>query len=711
MLNLTKASKTIDIQLLEEKYYFPGQTIKGFVTIQPKTPTKTNCILLKFTGEVAFSLKDKDNITLFQKTIILNVKNNNNTEEPSKGYVLEPKLHTLPFELVVPEDTQLPSTMDFNKKVRVKYTLVAIHDKSMVPESLCPKVEYPVHILEFIDTEDPKLKIPKEKLQHAILSTKTPDKLCSIQASIPRHGFTRGDIIPVTVVVNHCELFALPKAIEISLIRIIEVRHNKTSFIKEHCLATVHGDLYIKSTSALTQTIKRQLLIPSSTPPTIQFREELLRIDYKVRIHTHLVLPGTQNKSKEEGICIVDLPVIVGTWPRASIPIDDDDDDINNSNEKEISYSQDIDFLDIESPYVGSDILDTQSINSGKDQQQQDIYLLKNDDNNNHQQLSLNMSTDSHSTNSSTSTIKLKTKSPTTSNFDTIGRSDSITSKSSNKSFTSYSSWKSNQSWDNSSMSLSRNTSLSTNVSKIIDGATSTTPATAQHQNRIETIIMQPSSSPPINNSSNISAGSLTHRSSDPVGLVHPLSIHRHSYSEHINTNNNNILSINSSSPTLSQRQNSIAISLKSNESNNLSVYSPTRSIHQSFSNSDLTSLNNESVTSNAILLQPVESPSSPTTSTYSSHSSHSNINSTKTSPQPSTVKKTIHFDMDPQYNKKIINHENADKEEEGDHSDSDDSDDDDDDDDMGFLTTLKKKEKQDRLNEQNRLYMTEMTA
>ncbi|KAI9306899.1 hypothetical protein BJ944DRAFT_262772 [Cunninghamella echinulata] len=709
MLSLTKASKTIDIQLLEEKYYFPGQTIKGFVTIQPKTPTKTNRILLKFTGEVAFSLKDKDNITLFQKTIILNVKNNN-TEEHSKGYVMEPKLHTLPFELIVPEDIQLPSTMDFNKKVRVKYTLVAIHDKSMVPESLCPKIEYPVHILEFIDTEDPKLKIPKEKLQHAILSTKTPDKICSVQASIPRHGFTRGDIIPVTVVVNHCELFALPKAIEISLIRIIEVRHNKTSFIKEHCLATVDSDLYIKSTSVLTQTIKRQLLIPSSTPPTIQFREELLRIDYKVRVLTHLVLPGTQNKSKEEGICTVDLPVIVGTWPRASIPIDDDDDDINNNNEKEISYSQDIDFLDIESPYIGSDILDTHSINSGKDQQQQDIYLLKNDDNNNnHQQLTLNMSTDTHSTNSSTSTIKLKTKSPTTSNFNTIGRSDSITSKSSNKSFTSYSSWKSNQSWDNSSMSLSRNTSLSTNVSKIVDGATTPTiPPTTQHQNRIETIIMQPSSSPSVNNSSNISAGSLTHRSSDPVGLVHPLSIHRHSYSEH-NTNNNNIAPINSSSPTLSQRQNSIAISLKSNDSNNLSVYSPTRSIHQSFSNSDLTSLNNESVTSNAILLQPVETPSSPTTSTYSSHSSHSNINSTKVSPQPSTIKKTIHFDMDQQQNKKINSREIGDKEEEGDVSDSDDSDDDDDD--MGFLTTLKKKEKQDRLNEQNRLYMTEMTA
>ncbi|CAO3608729.1 unnamed protein product [Cunninghamella blakesleeana] len=657
---------------------------------------------------------------------------------------MEPKLYSIPFEVIVPEDIKLPSTMDFNKKVKVKYTLVAIHDKPMVPESLCPKVEYPVHILDFIDTEDEKLQITIEKLHHTTISNLIPEKVCNVHASIPKYGFTRGDIIPLSIVINHCEVFALPKAIEINLIRIIEVRNNKTNFKQEDILTSVHADLYIKSPSTPSQTIKRQLLIPSSTPPSIQFRDDLLRIEYKVRVTSQLVLPGTQNKPNE-GISIMNLPVIVGTWPRASIPIDDDDDDDNNNDKMNFKHhndnneetSQEIDFLNIESPYIGSDILDNNSIKSGRSSDYQhnnnDMYLLKHNNgskiisnsnlnnnnhyqqsDNDHQQLTLSMSShsisDSHSSNSSNSTIRLKTatKSPTTPNFNAINRSDSITSKSSNKSYTSYSSW------ENSSMSLSRNTSLSTTVSKAIEG---------QNQSRVETIMMQPassSSSPVINNSSNISSSSSSHRSSaDPAmtGLVHPLSINsrQSSLSSEQMMNNGSIISTNLPSPTFSQnssssnnqRQNSIAFSVKSNESNNYTIYSPTRTVQQSFSSSDLSFPRKESIisssassvslsVSSAIMLQPVDQPAS---LSPPSVLQNDNVKSYISNPPPVT-KKTIHFNMNQEKNK---------TNDDSDDSDDDDSDSDSDDDDP--ISAIKKKEKQDKLNERNRLYMTEMTA
>ncbi|CAO3600244.1 unnamed protein product [Absidia cylindrospora] len=67
----SKASKVIDIRLYEEKFYFPGETIKGDVIVHPKSPTKTNHIVVRFSGQVLISVKDKETINLFSETKIL----------------------------------------------------------------------------------------------------------------------------------------------------------------------------------------------------------------------------------------------------------------------------------------------------------------------------------------------------------------------------------------------------------------------------------------------------------------------------------------------------------------------------------------------------------------------------------------------------------------------------------------------------------------
>lgn len=77
-----------------------------------------------------------------------------------------------------------------NKTVRINYKLTVILDKPMVPESLCPKIEYPVLVLEYVDvTKDSYVK-PVEKQKEVVTSN---NGKCHAKLSVPRNGFTRGN--------------------------------------------------------------------------------------------------------------------------------------------------------------------------------------------------------------------------------------------------------------------------------------------------------------------------------------------------------------------------------------------------------------------------------------------------------------------------------------------------------------------------------------
>jgi hypothetical protein len=62
----------------------------------------------------------------------------------------------------------------------------------MIPESLCPKIDYRVLLLEYIDTEKAQFKVPQEKSQDIILPKAKYNQKCMVRASMPRLGFTRG---------------------------------------------------------------------------------------------------------------------------------------------------------------------------------------------------------------------------------------------------------------------------------------------------------------------------------------------------------------------------------------------------------------------------------------------------------------------------------------------------------------------------------------
>ncbi|KAI8338738.1 hypothetical protein BC941DRAFT_423801 [Chlamydoabsidia padenii] len=689
MLSLRKSFKTIEIKIVEEKYFFPGQTIKGLVNIHPKSPTKTTHIVVKFTGEVTLSVKDKATLTLFQQTKIVNLIQD---EEQVKCYIMEPKLHTFPFEFVVPDDIQLPSTMEFNKKARIRYTLSALHDKPMVPESLCPKTEYPVHILEFIDIDDNKYRIPQDKYSQMLLPKSNPTNQCGVRVLLPRYGFTRGDIVPLSLTIYYFEPFCLKQAIDINLIRTVEIRNGKSIQFKEDILKSTKCDIEINDPLHPSQTMKRQLLIPTSTPPTIEFRGNLLRIQYKVRICVQLVNPSLiqqqqrDNKKapQQNDHCTVDIPIVVGTWPRAAIPIDDDDDDDDGytDNMNNNMTMEDTDFIDISNSASGSD----SEYGSVISRNSNSIHLAQQ----RFGSLRGSPMTESSSGNSSSSTIRPIIKS-TSNNL--MNRSDSVNSKGSIHSYASYSSYQSNQSWGNSTASLSRNTSLSTTVS---------IPEPYHCNNTTNTITALPetitvSASPCFNTKNNnkyISSLS-QHRGSDPTGMTTTQSTsiqHRHSlngqqqypvlvgpsslkYQKHQSM----IFSTQSSPSDSSNRFSASDINLT--RSSSPPIASPTSS-HRRLSSSTCIS---KSKSMSPIPLSPL-SPLSPTISNAILLQPVDTI-------RKETTIKTIH----------VPTHEESACRQDLDLEDEDDDEEDD------FLTIMKRKQEQILLDERTRLHMTEM--
>jgi hypothetical protein len=120
----------------------------------------------------------------------------------------------------------------------------------MVPESLCSKVSYSVPILELVDvTKMPFIK-SQEKSMDILLPGAKYNKKCQTTGSMPRFGYTRGnlkkmrcravlgkkgnllmpfpsyigEILPLKVVINHFESFSKPNALEVELVRTVEIR-------------------------------------------------------------------------------------------------------------------------------------------------------------------------------------------------------------------------------------------------------------------------------------------------------------------------------------------------------------------------------------------------------------------------------------------------------------------------------------------------------
>ncbi|CDH53650.1 hypothetical protein RO3G_16836 [Lichtheimia corymbifera JMRC:FSU:9682] len=436
MRHLTKGSTTIDIRLNEEKFYFPGELIKGVVVVHPKHPTKTNHIRLTFSGEVHISVKDKETFNLFQKTEILPVSTH------GKAQVLEAKQHTFPFEFAVPDD--LPSTMEFGKrKTYIRYRLTAIHDRPMVPESLCAKADYTVPILELVDVDLPRYTKPQEQTMDFVPPKSKPGQQCQLKTSIPRFGYTRGDLVKPTILLNHYERFVRKGAIKVDLVRIVDIKTSRNTLTKEDVLKSMEHDANIIGPYNFSQAFHPQLLIPTSTPPTVKYKEKIIEVQYRIRIRLYMTGKKTAHETQ-----LVEMPIVIGTWPKATLPIDDDDD--YDSQEGPMLSDEESDEEDDQKSVLSipPPPQPTQSRSSTFATPQQAHRRTPS--------ISLQSTP-------SASTITLTLQNTHIGNSNGVVRSDSNASRSSNRSRGSVASWRSSQSWDRSP-TLSRNTSACTNI-------------------------------------------------------------------------------------------------------------------------------------------------------------------------------------------------------------------------------------------------------
>ena len=211
-----------------------------------------------------------------------------------------------------------------------------------------------------------------------------------------------------------------------------DIRSGRHRFVKEDVLKTSEHDLNIIGPYNFSQAVSCQMPIPTSTPPTIGYDGMTLRMYYQIRAKVRL----TDIIDKPKTV-ILELPIAVGTWPLADIPIDDDDDD----DSVMMSVASDI---DEPIPVAHHDNINNTTNSNSINSKKSNTFRMSGD--------ITAFTLKQKSYRNSTPNIALIPQQDT--DEAVVDRSDSKSSK------RSESSWRSNQSWD--SQPLSRNTSLTT---------------------------------------------------------------------------------------------------------------------------------------------------------------------------------------------------------------------------------------------------------
>lgn len=111
---------------------------------------------------------------------------------------------------------------------------------------------------------------------------------------------------------------------------------HRNTLDEEHILKSNKFDLNIIGPYNFSQSITSQLLI-RPTPPTIRYKDKVMRIHYKIRAQVFI------SDTRKAPTCVMELPLVIGTWPRADVPIDDDDDEDIIQNMGEMMISDEID--------------------------------------------------------------------------------------------------------------------------------------------------------------------------------------------------------------------------------------------------------------------------------------------------------------------------------------------------------------------------------
>jgi hypothetical protein len=150
--------------------------------------------------------------------------------------------------------------------------------------------------------------------------------------------FKIGETVLLKITLDRISLLARRVALSIQLVRTVEIRSGRQVFFllyiipsllpfqlnlvylyrhavfNEAVLKTINYDLEMDITKP-SQTSQPQILIPTSTPPSLRFNDRMIRFHYKIRARLGWA---------EEHQYKLELPIVLGTWPRAAVPIEED---------------------------------------------------------------------------------------------------------------------------------------------------------------------------------------------------------------------------------------------------------------------------------------------------------------------------------------------------------------------------------------------------
>ncbi|KAI9483688.1 MAG: hypothetical protein EXX96DRAFT_599982 [Benjaminiella poitrasii] len=315
------------IQLKEERYYFPGEDISGDVILDLKKASKTLNIKVTLEGTVEIGGRS---LVLFSKSVFI-------AESPDgeKSYYLEPHTHQFPFRITIPSSKsyKVPSTLQIGKLLKVQYQLIAIYNKPLHVERLCPITSIDVNILEDINVESSKFAGEQRVNKELILTGET--RAVKVSTIIGKRAAVKGDIIPISVTIEHIGVFVRDKAISIQLLRSVYYGRNKNELFGPKSMKACLTNIDISGPTSFTKTFNIQLPIPSNLCPTVDKSGRSFKIEYTICISINLNEQNPHRPETKGDIVIFNIPFTIGTYPRLAFSIDDDDEEEEDISQKD----------------------------------------------------------------------------------------------------------------------------------------------------------------------------------------------------------------------------------------------------------------------------------------------------------------------------------------------------------------------------------------
>ncbi|GAN09456.1 hypothetical protein MAM1_0269d08985 [Mucor ambiguus] len=309
------------IELSQERYYFPGEDISGDVILDLKKATKTNNIRVTLEGTVEIG----------GRSMILFAKSAHIAESPEgdqKSHYLEPHTHRFPFRMTIPssKDYKVPSTLEITKLLKVSYRLAAIYNKAYTLEKFCPTASVLINILEDINVEKAEFAGEQRIEKELLLSGETTRKV-RVSTVVAKRAAVKGDVIPISVTIEHIGVMVRDKALSIQLLRSVYYGRNKSELFGPKVIRQITSNIEISGPISFTKTFDMQLPIPSNICPTVEKSGSTFKIEYSLRVSINLNEENPHRPETAGDIVIFNVPFVIGTYPKLTFNIDDDDEE------------------------------------------------------------------------------------------------------------------------------------------------------------------------------------------------------------------------------------------------------------------------------------------------------------------------------------------------------------------------------------------------